>query len=112
MRIQIRGPKSDVSQRLRGHVERRIGLALGRFAPRIGRVLVQFSPVGTERRCHIEVSLSAQSVLAEDVHADPFAALDNAATRLSRFIARAIERELAWDQAPRSVQAKPRRSRR
>ena len=100
MRIDIRGHKLALSARLREHAERRIGFALGRFAPRIARVVVRFSEAGADKRCQIDVSLRSQSLPAEDVHSDAFAAVDNAASRLARLIARIIERERDLGELP------------
>jgi ribosomal subunit interface protein len=100
MRIEIRGQKLELSTRLREHAERRIGFALGRFAPRIARVVVRFSGAGAEKRCQIDVSLRSQSLPAEDVHSDAFAAVDNAASRVARLIARIIERERDLGELP------------
>jgi hypothetical protein len=43
MKIQIPKCDVDVTDALRVHVERRLGLALARFADRIERVTVRFS---------------------------------------------------------------------
>jgi putative sigma-54 modulation protein len=40
MQLEIRGRDVDITDRLRDHIERRLGFALGRFAQRIKRVLV------------------------------------------------------------------------
>ncbi len=40
MKIQIRERNVEVTEVLRSHVQRRVGLALGRFGERIGRVIV------------------------------------------------------------------------
>lgn len=111
MRIEIRARKLALSARLREHAERRIGFALGRFAPRIARVVVRFSEAGAEKRCQIDVSLRSQSLPAEDVHSDAFAAVDNAASRVARLIARIIERErdLGGLPLPSRKNDKPRR---
>jgi len=111
MRIEIRAHKLELSARLRAHAERRLGFALGRFAPRIARVVVRFSDAGAEKRCQIDVSLRSQSLPAEDVHTDAFAAVDNAASRMARLIARIIERERDLGELPPPIRKndKPRR---
>jgi ribosomal subunit interface protein len=94
MRIEIRGRNLELTDVLRAHVERRLGLALGRFAARIGRVTVRLTgDRGADKHCAIEVALRPTSVKVEDTDADPFAAVDHAARRVSRTIARALERE-------------------
>lgn len=98
--IKIRIPQSDVdiSDILRIHVERRLGLALGRFADRIGRVIVRFSYAdgeanGTHKRCQIEVDLRPRRVDVEDTDADLFAAVNHATERATRSVARAVDWE-------------------
>jgi ribosomal subunit interface protein len=96
MTIQI--PKCDVAVTdvLRVHVERRLGLALARFADRIGRVTVRFSYAdgdasGGHKRCQIEVGLRPRRLDIEDTDVDLFAAVNHATDRASRSVARAFE---------------------
>ena len=96
MKIQIRKCDVDVTDVLRVHVERRLGLGLARFADRIGRVIVRFSRVdddasGGHKRCQIEVGLRPQSLDVEDTDVDLFAAVNHATDRASRSVARALE---------------------
>lgn len=98
MQIQIRQGDVQVTEALRVHVERRLGLALGRFGDRIGRVLVRLSqakvePDGSVTRCQIDVGLRPVNVRAGDTHADLFAAVEHATDRVSRSVARALELE-------------------
>ena len=99
MRIQIRERNVKVTEDLRAHVEGRLGFALGRFGDRIGRVMVRFSGNGAEggsldQRCRIEVDLRPRSVMVEDRDVDLFAAVDHAARRVARSVARALELEV------------------
>jgi len=96
IKIHIRNHDVDITDVLRIHVERRLGLALARFADRIGRVMVRFSHAAGEgnaghKRCQIEVGLRPQRVDAEDTDADLFAAVNHATDRASRSVARALE---------------------
>ena len=96
MKIQIRKCDVDVTDGLRVHVERRLGLALARFADRIGRVIVRFSRAdddasGGHKRCQIEVGLRPLSLDVEDTDVDLFAAVNHATDRASRSVARALE---------------------
>ena len=96
MKIQIPPCDVDVTDALRDHVESRIGLALARFADRIGRVVVRFSQVdgdtsGGHKRCEIEVGLRPRRVDVEDIDVDLFAAVNHATDRALRSIARALE---------------------
>ncbi len=97
MNIQIRERNVDVTNVLRAHVERRLAFALSRFGDRVDRVLVRFSESGhgggADKRCQINVGLRPQVVRVEDIDLDLFAAVDHAANRVSRSVARALERE-------------------
>jgi putative sigma-54 modulation protein len=104
MKIHVRGRNVEVTEVLRAHVERRLGLALGRFGEQIGPVSVEFSNIdpdgGVDGRCEIHVSLRPRSVRVEDRDANLFSAVDHAAGRLSRSVARALERERRLDGQP------------
>ena len=96
MKIQIPKCDVDVTAVLRDHIERRLGLALARFADQIGRVTVRFSHAdgdanGVHKRCRIEVGLRPQRLDVEDTDVDLFAAVNHATDRASRSVARAIE---------------------
>ena len=96
MTIHIRKCDVDVTDGLRVHVERRLGLALARFADRIGRVIVRFSCAdddasGGHKRCRIEVGLRPRPLDVEDTDVDLFAAVNHATDRASRSVARALE---------------------
>ena len=105
MKIYIRGRNIKLTKVVRTRVERRLGFALGRFGERIGRVLLRFSDANGHRgdldkRCQIDVGLRPRSVRVEHTDADLFLALDLAADRASRSVARALERERQWDENP------------
>jgi putative sigma-54 modulation protein len=95
MKIQILKCDVDVTDVFRVHVERRLGLALARFADRIGRVLVRLSyadgDAGGHKRCQIEVGLRPRRLDVEDTDVDLFAAVNHATERASRSVARALE---------------------
>ncbi len=102
MKIQIRERNVVVTEILRAHVESRLGLALGRFGERIERVIVRFSHThdhrsGLDKRCQIDVGLRPRSVRVEDMDVDLFVAVDHATDRVSRSVARALERERELD---------------
>ena len=105
MKIHIRERNVEVTEVLRSHVQRRVGLALGRFGERIGRVIVRFSEIdglrsSVDKRCQIEVGLRQRNVQVEDMNADLFTAVDHAADRVSRSVARALERQRDWGLNP------------
>jgi ribosome-associated translation inhibitor RaiA len=61
-------------------------------------VVVRFSqadrsPSGADKRCQIEVGLRPRSIDVEDTDVDLFLAVNHAADRASRSVARALERE-------------------
>jgi putative sigma-54 modulation protein len=98
MRIQVRARDGPVTGLLRTHVERRVGFALGRFGERVDRVAVRFSmasdPPDHAARCNIHVGLRPfGSVEVEDAGTDRFVAVNGAADRASRSVARALARE-------------------
>jgi len=98
VKVEIREQNVQVTEVLRAHVERRLGLALGRFGDRIGRVTVRFSgPNGQTgdpaTRCQIDVRLRPQNVRAGDTDANLFLAVDHASDRVSRSVARILEFE-------------------
>jgi len=100
IKIQIRKTGVEMSDLLRVHLDRRLRLALSRFADRIGTVFVRLSHAATERigshkRCQIEVGMRPQRVQVEDIDADAFAAVNHATDRVARAVARALEREAA-----------------
>jgi ribosomal subunit interface protein len=97
MKVQFADRGGKVPPTLRAHVRTRIGLALGRFAQRIERVVVRFSESDGEKRCLIEVGMRAEMFRVEGQHGDVFAAADNAVARVSSSIDRALEREQNGD---------------
>ncbi len=103
MKIHIQKRNVEVTKILRAHVESRLGIALGRFGERIGRVMVRFSDTngrrnGLDKRCQIDVGLRLRSVRVEDMDVDLFVAVNNATDRVSRSVARALEREHELDE--------------
>lgn len=97
MNIHIRNSSVAVTESLRAHVERRLGLALGRFGAEIGRVVVSFADTdGTEgaatKMCHVTLALP-RSLHITEADADVFAAVDRAADRAARSVARRLELE-------------------
>jgi ribosome hibernation promoting factor len=94
MTIRIRQRNAEVTSALRAQVERRLSFALSRFGQRIARVTVRLSESDDAcKRCQITVGLRPRIIEAEDTDVDLLAAVDHAANRISRSIARALDRE-------------------
>jgi ribosome-associated translation inhibitor RaiA len=97
MTVQIRRGGVKLTAALRAHIERRLGLVLGRFGDRVGSVVVRFLPDGGDKCCQIELTLRPQKIKIIGSHADPFAAVNHAAERITLSVARALERERGDD---------------
>jgi putative sigma-54 modulation protein len=112
MKIRIIKRNVEVDEALRRQVERRLGLAFGRFVSRIGCIVVRFSDInghrgGVDKRCQIEVDLlPARAVRAEDTAAGLFAAVARAANRAARSVARTIAQEHGFA-TPRDSRGRP-----
>jgi putative sigma-54 modulation protein len=96
MKIRIREPNALVTEALRRHVLRRLAFTLSRFGEDVGNVVVRFSDANGrdgdgQKRCQIDVGLGPK-VSVTETDADLFVALDRAADRASRSVARALER--------------------
>lgn len=97
-KIQIRGVGIPGSDALTAHAERRLAFALSRYASRIDRLVVRFSDLngpkgGNDKVCQIGFTLKGmapESVEAQD--ADLYCAVDLAAAKAGRRMARLIER--------------------
>jgi ribosomal subunit interface protein len=96
LKVQIRERDIKVTEVMRAHVERRLGLALGRFAGRIGPVTVHFSENDGSKHCQIDVGLRPRKVRARDAGADLLVAFNYASDRVSSSVARALDREQDW----------------
>jgi ribosomal subunit interface protein len=98
MKVRIRERGVSVTERLRVHIDRRLGFALSRFGERITRVTVNFSDGkgarSSETLCRIEVTLASRKVQVEDTNDDAFAAVEHAAGRAARSVARVLAQEL------------------
>jgi ribosome-associated translation inhibitor RaiA len=98
MKLEFRGDKTLVGQALRSKAELRVGLLLGRFAEEIDKVTLRLSSAAgnngnPHKRCQIAVGIKPKRVLVEHTDADLSVALDRAADKAVRSIARALEQE-------------------
>jgi len=95
--IQARGfPMNDG---LREHTERRLQFALGWAEAYVRRIVVRLVDIdslrsGEDKRCGIRISFpDAQEVVIEDAEADLQVAIDRAADRAKRLVARRLQRQ-------------------
>jgi ribosomal subunit interface protein len=96
VKVVIRERDVSLTPVARAHVESRLGLALGRFAGRIGPVTVQFSNRDGHKHCRIDVGLRPRKLQAEDTDSDLLTAFNHASDRVSSSVARALDREQQW----------------
>ena len=98
MSIQIRGIGIPPTEALSAHIERRIAFALSRFSSKIDRVVVRFSDLngpkgGPDKICQVGFTVKGmgpESVEARDP--DLYCAVDLAAAKAGRRVARLLER--------------------
>jgi ribosome-associated translation inhibitor RaiA len=96
--ICVRGYGVEVGPELGRLVERRLSFALSRFGGRLRAVSVSLTDLngprgGIDKRCSIQARLSPRgTVRVEHTDSELPAAVDRAATRLARAVARALER--------------------
>lgn len=98
MRFDIQARGFELTPALRQHAERRLRFALARAEESVRKVSVRLSDVngprgGQDKQCHLRVALNHLSdVLIEDIEADLYAAIDRAADRAGRTVARRLAR--------------------
>lgn len=98
MQIDIQARHFMLTHALRGHVERRLGFALSTRYDRIRRIQVRLSDLngprgGNDKCCHVRIVLPGQAdVVIEEIQADLYAAIDRAADRAGRVVARKLAR--------------------
>ena len=98
MRIDIQGLGFPLTAPLLEHTERRLRFALTRTGDRVTRVAVRLGDSngprgGEDKFCRMQVYLQhAPPVLIEDAGADLYAAIDRAAERASRNVAKHVDR--------------------
>lgn len=97
MQVEVRGRALRVTKALREYVQRRIDFALDRFWPRVERVTVRLIDSADGRTEGMTCSISASggglpphivAVRGEDL----YSAIDTAAGRLGRQVARTLDR--------------------
>lgn len=98
MRIDIQARGFALTDGLREHTERRLQFALGWARDDLSSVKVRLSDTngprgGNDKRCRIQIPLAgAADVVIEDTEDDLYAAIDRAAERTERTVARRLDR--------------------
>lgn len=98
MRTAIEVRNSDPTDELREHVEHRLAFALSQFPEHIRGVVVVLSDIngpkgGMDKRCSLRVRLNGRSdIVIEETEADFYVAVDRAADRAKRTVARRLRR--------------------
>lgn len=100
MHIDIQSNGLVLTESLRAYVTRRLHSSIGWAMTR--RLAVWLSDIngprgGNDKRCKIQVSLNnGKSILIEDTEPDMYAAIDRAAERADRTLARQLARRRAF----------------
>jgi ribosomal subunit interface protein len=98
MRIDIQARGLDLTEQLREHTERRLQFALSWANDDVRAIAVRLSDIngprgGNDKRCRIKITLSGTSdVVIEDAESDLYVAIDRAADRTERAVARRLQR--------------------
>lgn len=98
MRIDIQASGLDLTELLRQHTERRLQFALSWADDDVRAIAVRLSDIngprgGNDKRCRIKITLSGTNeVVIEDAESDLYVAIDRAADRTERAVARRLER--------------------
>jgi putative sigma-54 modulation protein len=109
MQLLISGRNFKVSEELREHIDRRLQFALNKFDPEIDRVEVGLSDVngprgGLDKHCRIVAKMRHLGTLViEDTDQDFYIAVNRAADRIGRSVARTLDRK----RNPKSVRRRP-----
>jgi len=98
MRVELRVRNTDLADAMRGHIEQRLGVELGRFGEQVGRVRVKISGLngprgGTKKSCRISADYGPfRRVAVQEVDLDLHAAIDRAAGRIGRLLGQRLEK--------------------
>ena len=99
MQMDIQSQGFTLTDGLRDYLKKRLAYALNHGDEYITRVTVRLSDIngprgGVDKRCFIEVRLKQQpAVVIEDTEADLYMAIDRAAERAGRTLARRLARQ-------------------
>lgn len=99
MQMDIQSQGFTLTDGLRDYLKKRLAYALNHGGEYITRVTVRLSDIngprgGADKRCFIEVRIKQQpAVVIEDTEADLYVAIDRAAERVGRTLARRLARQ-------------------
>lgn len=99
MRIDIQASGFDLTDGLREHTKRRLQFALSWASHDVRKVVVRLSDIngprgGNDKRCRIQIPLPrTPDIVIEDTESDLYVAIDRAADRAERSLARRMERQ-------------------
>lgn len=109
MQMDIQSQGFTLTEGISAYALKRLAYSLNRGDQAISRVNMRLSDIngprgGTDKRCLIEVRIKGQpSVVIEDTEADLYVAIDRAAERAGRTLARRLARQREF--APGIVEA-------
>lgn len=98
MDVDVRIQGTVLAEAIRRYATRRIRFALGRFAPRVGRIVIRISDIngvrgGVDQRCQISAELLPnRKVVLGQIDADLFSAIDRASERIGQAFRREVQR--------------------
>jgi len=113
MQIDIQSQGFTLTDGLRDYVMKRLAYGLNHGDQSITRVVVRLSDIngprgGADQRCFIEVRLKgAPTVVIEDLEADLYLAIDRAAERAGRTLARRLARQREFAPGMSEAPAEP-----
>jgi putative sigma-54 modulation protein len=96
MLIEIRAKDFALTDGIRLHIERRLGFALDRFEKRVSAVIVWVGDLNGHKQgpddkcCRLAIRLTHRIVVLEERAADLYVAIDRAAHRARKAIAREV----------------------
>jgi ribosomal subunit interface protein len=98
MLINIQTQGLELTEAIRDYTQKRLAYALSHGQQQIQRVQVRLIDVngprgGVDKRCQVDVRLKGlSSVVIEDIESDLYVAIDRAAERVGRTLARRLDK--------------------
>lgn len=109
MQIDIQARQFSLTKALRSHAEHRLHSALTCYDGYIQRMVMRLSDIngprgGADKHCHLQIILAGlPDVVIEDTEIDLYVAINRAADRAGRTLARKIKRQQARLKQGRSL---------